>query len=193
MARTYSETIALGSRAAPFSLPAANPDCDDKGDENRSLADYADAQVIVIVFMCNHCPFVVHVRSELVRMANEYLESGVQFIGINSNDAVRYPDDSFPRMREDAETYGFLFPYLYDESQAVARAYGAVCTPDVFVYDSNRELRYHGRIDETRPGGEPSHGRELRSALDQLISTGIVEGEQIPSIGCNIKWKQDGS
>ncbi|MBT8401140.1 MAG: thioredoxin family protein, partial [Rhodothermia bacterium] len=142
---------------------------------------------------CNHCQFVVHVRAELVRMANEYREAGVQFIGINSNDAVRYPDDSFSRMQEDAETYGFSFPYLYDESQDVARAYGAVCTPDVFVYDSNRELRYHGRIDETRPGGQPANGRELRSALDQLIATGVVEGEQVPSIGCNIKWKPDGS
>lgn len=193
MARTYSETIALGSPAAPFNLPVANPDCDDKGKEKRSLADYADAQVVVVVFMCNHCPFVVHVRSELVRMANDYRGAGVQFIGINSNDAVRYPQDSFPRMREDAETYGFSFPYLYDESQEVARAYGAVCTPDVFVYDSNRELRYHGRIDDTRPGGETSNGRELRSALDQLVDTGAVSGRQYPSIGCNIKWKQDGS
>ena len=126
-------------------------------------------------------------------MANHYREAGVQFIGINSNDAVRYPDDSFPRMQEDAKTFDFPFPYLYDESQEVARTYGAVCTPDVFVYDSNRALSYHGRVDETRPGGAPSDGRELRTALDQLIETGVVKGEQYPSIGCNIKWKQDGS
>lgn len=193
MARTYSETITLGSKAAPFNLPAANPDCDDKGNDYRSLADYADATVVVVVFMCNHCPFVVHVRPELVRMANDYHEAGVQFIGINSNDAIRYPQDSFHRMREDAKAYGFSFPYLYDESQEVARAYGAVCTPDVFVYDTNRELRYHGRIDETRPGGDPSDGRELRVALDELITDGVVSREQYPSIGCNIKWKQDGS
>ncbi len=192
MARTYSDTIPLGSRIIPFDLPVANPDCDDKGNDRRSLSSYSDARAIVIVFMCNHCPFVVHVRSELVRMANDYRESGVQFIGINSNDAQRYPADSFSRMKEEARTYAFPFPYLYDESQVVAREYGAVCTPDIFVYDSNRELRYHGRIDETRPGGEPANGSDLREALDQLIATGAVEREQIPSIGCNIKWKQDG-
>ena len=192
MARTLSESLDLGTEAPPFDLPVANPECDDKGGDRRSLEDYRYSSVVVVVFMCNHCPFVIHVRPQLVDIAAEYADRGVQFIGISSNDAIRYPDDSFERMREDALRYGYPFPYLYDESQEVARAYGAVCTPDVYVYDSDRKLRYHGQVDESRPGGREAHGRDLRTALDQLLKRGAVDVEQIPSMGCNIKWKENG-
>lgn len=157
------------------------------------MEDYDDASIVVIVFMCNHCPFVIHVKPVLVRLAREYAGRGVQFIGVNSNDASLYPDDSFDRMQEDAAAYGYPFPYLHDESQSVAKAYGAVCTPDVFVYGPTRQLQYHGQIDDTRPGGAEAHGDDLRHALDELIEFGTVTTPQSPSIGCNIKWKRSES
>jgi peroxiredoxin len=189
MAVTESTMIELGHPAPDFSLPAANPDVDDRGDETRSLADYRDAEVLVVVFMCNHCPYVQHVEDALLDVAREYQERGVQFVGICSNDPERYPDDSFESMAERAQEKNYPFPYLQDEMQEVAQAYEAACTPDFYVFDENRTLAYRGRFDETRPDGDEAHGADLRQALDELLETGQVTMEQFPSMGCNIKWK----
>ena len=189
MARTYSAMTELESPAPAFSLPTCNPDVDDIEGPVRSLADYEHAEILAVMFICNHCPYVKHVQPELVRIAGDYELSGVQFVAINSNDAVAYPADSFERMREDADRLKYPFPYLFDESQVVARAYGAECTPDFFVYNRERKLVYRGRLDSSRPGqGEPD-GQDLRAALDELLETGSVTAEQYPSIGCNVKWK----
>lgn len=190
MARTPSQMIDLGSTAPAFDLPIANPWVDDTNRETRSLSDYADAQVAVVIFTCNHCPYAVHVEDELVAIANEYAKRGVQFIAISSNDADQYPADSFDEMATRARDKQFPFPYLYDESQEIAQAYNAACTPDIFVYDSHRALVYRGRVDETRPRTDDvAHGGELRAALDVILETGQGPAEQYPSIGCNIKWK----
>lgn len=189
MARTYSQMMDLGTAAPAFDLPAANPLSDGMDGDSRSLDDYADADVLVVVFTCNHCPYARHVEGALVDTAREYAGRGVRFVAISSNDAERYPEDSFERMSERARQKGYPFAYLYDASQEVARAYGAVCTPDVFVYDHDRRLAYRGRIDETRPGQGTSTGADLRRALDELLETGAVALDQVPSMGCNIKWK----
>jgi peroxiredoxin len=181
--------MALGQKAPAFSLPAANPDVDDRGDEVRSLDDYADADALVIVFTCNHCPYAQHVEDELLAMAREYQERGGQFIAICSNDPEQYPDDSFESMAERAEEKDYPFPYLQDESQEVAQAYEAACTPDFYVFDADRRLVYRGRFDETRPENGEAHGGDLRQALDEVLGQGEVTIEQKPSMGCNIKWK----
>jgi peroxiredoxin len=189
MAVTESTMMELGQTAPSFSLPAANPDVDDRGGTHRSLEDYDDADAFVVVFMCNHCPYVKHVEDELLAVAREYQEQGVQFIGICSNDPERYPDDSFESMAERAEAKDYPFPYLQDESQEVARAYEAACTPDFYVFDADRTLAYRGRFDETRPDEGTPHGGDLRQAIDEVLSSGEVTMEQKPSMGCNIKWK----
>ncbi|MFB6249848.1 MAG: thioredoxin family protein [Salinibacter sp.] len=189
MALTESTMMELGQTAPSFSLPAANPDVDDRGGEHRSLEDYDDADVLVVVFMCNHCPYVKHVEDELLAVAREYQDRTVQFVGICSNDPERYPDDSFESMAERAEEKEYPFPYLQDESQEVARAYEAACTPDFYVFDADRTLVYRGRFDETRPDEGTPHGGDLRQALDEVLSSGEVTMEQKPSMGCNIKWK----
>ena len=189
MARTYSMMTELGTDAPAFDLPVANPQVDDSARATRSLGDYADAEVLVVVFMCNHCPYVVHVEDALVAVAREYQARGVRFVGISANDAQQYPADSFENMALRAQQKEYPFPYLYDESQQVARAYDAVCTPDIFVYDGPRHLVYRGRFDETRPGQGTPTGHDLRQALDELLSTGTVSMEQFPSMGCNIKWR----
>lgn len=189
MAVTESTMMDLGHPAPDFSLPAANPDVDDRGDEHRSLADYENAEVLVVVFMCNHCPYVKHVEDALLDVARAYQEDGVQFVGICSNDPERYPADSFEKMAERAQEKNYPFPYLQDETQEVARAYEAACTPDFFVFDEDRTLVYRGRFDETRPEKGSPHGGDLRQALDELLETGEVTMEQVPSMGCNIKWK----
>lgn len=191
MAVTESTMLELGHPAPDFSLPAANPGVDDQGDARRSLADYNDAEVLVVVFMCNHCPYVKHIEEALLDVAREYQEEGVQFVGICSNDPERYPDDSFDSMAERAQDKDYPFPYLQDESQEVAQAYKAACTPDIYVFDEDRTLVYRGRFDDTRPDGDEAHGGDLRQALDELLSTGEVTMEQAPSMGCNIKWKPD--
>jgi len=189
MAVTESTMMALGQQAPSFSLPAANPDVDDGGDDTRSLADYDDAEALVVVFTCNHCPYAKHVEDELISMARKYQERGVQFVAICSNDPENYPDDSFESMAERAQEKDYPFPYLQDESQEVAKAYEAACTPDFYVFDADRQLKYRGRFDETRPShGEP-HGDDLRQALDEVLEGGEVTMEQKPSMGCNIKWK----
>lgn len=179
----------LGLRAPAFDLPAANPDADGRENSSRSLGDFDDAIVLVVVFTCNHCPYALHVEDSLIAIAREYRNSGVEFVAISSNDPEQYPEDSFASMAERAKSRGYPFPYLFDESQEVARAYGAVCTPDIYVFDSERRLAYHGRIDGTRPGEGKSDGSELRSALDELLASGVVSQQQRPSMGCNIKWK----
>lgn len=189
MARTYSQMVDLGTEAPAFELPAVNPDVDEAGGETRRLADYAEAKALVVVFLCNHCPYVKHLEDALLQTARAYHGRGVQFIGISSNDAAQYPEDSFEKMAERTQAKAYPFPYLYDESQDVAKAYDAVCTPDFFVYDAGRVLVYRGRFDETRPDQGEATGRDLRQALDELLERGAVTTEQHPSMGCNIKWK----
>ena len=189
MARTYSEMIQLGTSAPAFDLPAVNPDVDDRGGERRSLDDYADARVLAVVFMCNHCPYVKQVEDRLINLARAYRDRGVQFVGISSNDVEAYPEDAPEAMAARARQKGYPFPYLFDESQEVARAYGAVCTPDYFVYGPDRTLIYRGRLDDGRPGMEPTT-TDLKDALDVYLQEGRILEEQIPSMGCNIKWKK---
>lgn len=189
MAATESVMIDLGTQAPPFELPAANPDVDDRGDASRSIDDYRDADALVVVFTCNHCPYAKHVEGGLIDTARAYADRGVQIIAISSNDAETYPDDSFDAMRQRADAKGYPFPYLYDASQDVARAYKAACTPDIYVFDSDRKLVYRGRYDGTRPGQGEATGEDLHGALDELLETGTVTRDQYPSIGCNIKWK----
>lgn len=190
MALTPSEMTALGTQAPAFDIPTANPWIDDNTKPTRSLDDYVDAKALVVIFMCNHCPYVIHVQDALVALANDYATQGVQLIGISSNDVKAYPSDSFEQMAVRAKELNYPFPYLYDESQDVAHAYRAMCTPDIFVYDAERTLAYRGRLDETRPRtGATAHGSDLRTALDTLLATGKGPEQQYPSIGCNIKWK----
>lgn len=189
MSVTYSEMMDLGVEAPPFDLPAANPEADAEGAARRSLDDYSDAEALVVVFTCNHCPYAKHVEDELIRTAKEYSGRGVAFVAISSNDPTQYPDDSFEAMERRAREKRYPFPYLFDETQEVARAYGAVCTPDFFLFDSERRLVYRGRFDETRPGQGKASGTDLKKAVDQLLDDGEVTVDQHPSIGCNIKWK----
>lgn len=189
MAVTESQMTQLGQPAPAFSLPTTNPAADDLENGIRRLSDYDDAEALVVVFMCNHCPYVKHIEDALIDTARTYQARGVQFIGICSNDAERYPDDSFERMAERAREKDYPFPYLHDETQEVARAYEATCTPDFFVYDSDRTLVYRGRFDATRPNQGAPSGEDLRQALDELLNHGTVHIEQQPSMGCNIKWK----
>lgn len=189
MAVTESTMVELGTPAPSFDLPAANPDVDEKGGEQRRLSDYDDAETLVVVFTCNHCPYAQHVEDALVQTARDYAPRGVQFVAICSNNTDTHPQDSFENMARRAREKDFPFPYLRDESQEVARAYGAVCTPDFFVYDADRRLAYRGRMDDTRPDGEPATGEELRRALDELLEAGSVSEPHHPSMGCNIKWK----
>ncbi|NBC17155.1 MAG: redoxin domain-containing protein [Bacteroidetes bacterium] len=189
MAVTHSKMIELGMKAPPFDLPTANPGVDEVEGETRALADYAEAEAAVVVFTCNHCPYAKHVEDALVDMASHYQARGVQFIAINANDPEQYPEDAFDKMAERAKAKQFPFPYLFDASQDVAKAYGALCTPDFFVFDDDRTLAYRGRFDETRPNQGEAHGGDLSAALDELLQQGEVTSEQHPSMGCNIKWK----
>ena len=184
MALTPSTMIPLGSDAPDFTLP------DPVGGGMLSLADLKSDTATLIMFICNHCPYVKHVQTGLVELANDYIPKGISFIAINSNDVENYPDDSPERMKEVAETLGYPFPYLFDESQEVAKAYDAACTPDFFIYDKNLKLVYRGQLDDSRPGnGKPVTGNDIRAALDELIKGNTLPPDQIPSIGCNIKWK----
>lgn len=183
MARTPSTMLPLGTLAPDFSLP-------DFDGRTVSLADFKQAPALVVVFMCNHCPFVKHVAPELARLAKDYQPRGVAFVGINSNDAAAYPDDSPDKMKEEAKARGYTFPYLFDETQKVAQAYRAACTPDFYLFDSGRKLVYRGQLDASRPdSGIPVTGADLRAALDAVLSGKAPSHEQRPSIGCNIKWR----
>ncbi|MCG8318877.1 MAG: thioredoxin family protein [Cytophagales bacterium] len=184
MALTPSSMLALGTRAPDFSLP------DVVSEEEISLSDLSSDAATVVMFICNHCPYVVHVRGELVRVARDYQSKGVKFAAISSNDVSRYPADSPEKMKIFAEKAGFSFPYLYDESQSVARAYDAACTPDFYVFDKNKALVYRGRLDESSPGNnKPLTGKDLRAALDNILEGKPLDDQQFPSMGCNIKWK----
>ncbi|GBD05527.1 hypothetical protein HRbin20_01111 [bacterium HR20] len=176
--------IPLGTIAPPFQLfePRTN--------QWRSLDDIASPIGTVVVFMCNHCPYVKHILPALLTVAREYIPKGIAFVGINPNDPVAYPDDSPEEMKRLAEAMDFPFPYLFDETQNVARQYSATCTPDIFVFDGERRLVYRGQFDASRPGNNiPPTGADLRSALDALLAGSPIPTEQRPSIGCSIKWR----
>lgn len=184
MAFTESTMLPLGTTAPDFTLP------DVVSGNICSLQDLRSEKATVLMFICNHCPYVVHVNSEIVRLANDYLAKGVSFVAISSNDAENYPDDSPEKMKEHAKTVGYPFPYLYDETQDVARAYDAACTPDFYVFDANMTLQYRGRLDGSRPKNDlPLTGEDLRAALDAVLAGEPVTEKQYPSGGCNIKWK----
>jgi peroxiredoxin len=181
--KTASTMLPLGVDAPDFALP----DADGK---IVSLDDFASAPALVVVFMCNHCPYVIHVAEGLAALAAEYQRRGVAFVGINANDARAYPDDAPAKMAQESRRRGYTFPYLYDETQAVAKAYHAACTPDFFVFDRRRKLVYRGQMDGSRPGnGVPVSGADLRAALDAVLADRPVAADQKPSLGCNIKWK----
>jgi peroxiredoxin len=183
MVATNSTMLPVGSKAPSFRLP-------DVHDKMVALSDFPDARALVIVFMCNHCPYVKHLRAGLAQLARDYLPKGVTVLGINSNDVENYPADSPARMAEEAKSAGYLFPYLYDESQTAAKAYRAACTPDFYLFDHNQILVYRGEFDDSRPGnGIPVTGKALRSALDSVLAGKPVSPQQKPSLGCNIKWK----
>ncbi|MGH7967439.1 MAG: thioredoxin family protein [Limisphaerales bacterium] len=155
-----------------------------------SPGDFKAASALLVVFLCNHCPYVKHIRSGLAALAREYQGRGVAVLGINSNDVQNYPADSPARMAEEVKAAGYTFPYLYDETQTVAKAYRAACTPDFFVFDAAQRLAYRGQLDDSRPGNNlPVTGRDLRAALDAVLAGRPAPGPQKPSIGCNIKWK----
>jgi peroxiredoxin len=176
--------LPLGTPAPDFRLP-------DTDGRAVALGDFRDAPALLVAFICNHCPYVKHVRHELAVLAEEYRKKGVAVVGINSNDVENYPDDRPELMAREKAEVGYTFPYLYDESQAVARAYEAACTPDFYVFDRSRTLAYRGQLDGSRPGnGVPVTGRDLRAALDAVLAGRPIEGDQRPSMGCNIKWKR---
>ncbi len=183
MALTPSTMLPLGTPASDFCLP-------DTEGRLVSLRDFRDAPALLVMFICNHCPYVKHLRSGLAQLARDYRPRGVAIVGINSNDVASYPEDSPDRMREEIRAAGYTFPYLIDETQAVAKAYRAACTPDFFLFDAARKLVYRGQFDDSRPGnGVPVTGRDLRAALEAVLSGQPVSPEQKPSLGCNIKWK----
>jgi len=184
MVMTASTMLPLGTTAPGFSLP-------DTEGNIVSLNDLKDAPALLVVFMCNHCPFVKHVLKVLVELVKEYQQKGVAVVGINSNDVASFPDDRPEMMARIAKEAGFTFPYLYDETQEAAQAYRAACTPDFFLFDKERRLVYRGQMDDSRPGNNvPVTGADLRAALDAVLAGGDVNKEQKPSMGCNIKWKQ---
>ena len=184
MARTPSNMIELGITAPGFVLP------DTVSGNNFSFEDLKGTDATVVMFICNHCPFVKHINEELVKLGNDYKEKGIGFVAINSNDVINYPDDAPHFMRQLAIELKYPFPYLFDETQEAAKAYNAACTPDFFIYDKNSELVYRGQLDDSRPGNEiPVTGKDIRNALDCLLNNKPVNEFQRPSIGCNIKWK----
>ncbi|MGH9446294.1 MAG: thioredoxin family protein [Terriglobia bacterium] len=183
MANTASTMLPIGTKAPPFKLP-------DPHGKLVSSGDFKDAPALLVVFMCNHCPYVKHIRSQFAKLAQEYQERGVGIVGINANDAGSYPDDRPEAMAEEIKRVGYTFPYLYDESQEVARAYRAACTPDFYLFDRKRELVYRGQFDESRPNnGQPVTGADLKAAIDSVLEGRPVSANQKPSLGCNIKWK----
>jgi len=183
MAETPSTMAPRGTLAPDFRLPDTNG-------RLVSLSDFAKAPALLVVFMCNHCPFVKHIRAGLAQFARDYQPRGLAMVGINSNDVASYPEDSPAKMAEEVKAAVYTFPYLYDERQTVAKAYHAACTPDFFLYDRDRRLVYRGQFDDSRPSnGRPVTGFDLRAAVDAVLAGRPVSAEQKPSIGCNIKWK----
>ncbi len=185
MALTYSTMLPLGTPAPHFTLPDA------VSGKMLSLSELKSDKATLIMFICNHCPYVQHIQGVLAQVAKTYTAKGVSFIAINSNDVTAYPEDAPEKMREVALRLGYVFPYLYDESQEVARAYDAACTPDFFLFDSALKLVYRGQFDDSRPGNRiPVTGKDLCAAMDDLLASRPVSLEQKPSMGCNIKWKK---
>jgi peroxiredoxin len=183
MVKTASTMLSLGTNAPNFSL--LNVD-----GSTVSLSDFAGKPGLLVIFMCNHCPFVIHLRDELAQFANEYQEKGLAIVGISSNDVATHPDDSPEKMAKEAKSAGYTFPYLYDENQHVAKSYQAACTPDFFLFNRNQELVYRGQFDDSRPeSGILVTGADMRAACDAVLAGQPVSQEQKPSIGCNIKWK----
>lgn len=184
MALTPSNMLPLGTKAPDFKL------VDTKDDNEKSLDELKGEVGTLVMFICNHCPFVIHVNEELVRLAHDYKSQGIHLIAISSNDVVNYPQDGPDKMKQHATENGYNFPYLYDETQDVARAYDAACTPDFFLFDEDLILVYAGQLDDSRPGnGKPVTGKDIRTAMEALIQNSPIDPNQKPSMGCNIKWK----
>ena len=180
MPAVESRMLDLGTTAPGFSLP-------DPDGNLHSLADSADA--FLVMFICNHCPYVKHVREELARVGRDYADRNVSIVAINSNDKTTHPGDSPEMMKVEAENWGYTFPYVYDEDQSVAKAYLAACTPDFYLFDSEKRLVYRGQLDDSRPGNNaPINGKDVRAALEAVLAGEPVSEEQFPSLGCSIKW-----
>lgn len=183
MAQTLSTMLELGTTAPDFRLPDING-------KLVSRDDFKSASALLVMFVCNHCPYVKHIQAGLVQLAKDYQPKGVAIVAISSNDAEKYPDDSPAKMQDEARTAGYTFPYLYDATQTVAKAYRAACTPDFFLFDKNFKLAYRGQFDAARPkNAEPVTGKDMRAALDALLAGRTPSVDQVPSVGCNIKWK----
>jgi peroxiredoxin len=183
MALTPSTMLPLGTAAPDFKLPDTNG-------KTVSLADFKDKTALLVIFMCNHCPYVIHIRAGLAQFARDYAGKNVAIVGISSNDVKTHPADGPAKMKEEVVKAGYTFPYLYDESQAVAKAYRAACTPDIFLFDRGRRLVYRGQFDASRPGnGIPVTGKDLRAALEAVLAGKPTSEMQVASMGCNIKWK----
>ena len=175
--------ISLGTEAPGFSL-------EDYNGRVYTLKDFRESTALLVVFMCNHCPYVKHIQQYFTKLAAEYQQKGVAVVGINANDPVTYPEDNRENMKLEAERLGYTFPYLVDASQQVAQSYHAACTPDFFLFDADRKLVYRGQMDDSRPGNDvPLTGTDLKQAMDAVLAGSPVQSEQKPSIGCNIKWK----
>ncbi|SMP47434.1 Redoxin [Neorhodopirellula lusitana] len=183
MVRTASTMMPLGTSAPDFSLP-------DTDGETISLSDFRDNKALLVIFMCNHCPYVKHVAEQLKLLTDEYMQHGVGIVAINSNDIEKYPDDNLEAMTQEKADRGYAFPYALDEDQSVAIAYGAACTPDFFLFGADHKLTYRGQLDGSRPKTDlPVTGADLRAALDETLAGRTPPQDQKPSIGCNIKWK----
>jgi len=184
MAETPSTMLPLGISAPNFNLP-------DPAGKLVSLDDFKDVPALLVVFICNHCPYVKHIQKQFASLAKEYQARGVGVVAINSNDVENYPEDRPEKMAEEIKQAGYTFPYLYDQSQQVAKAYRAACTPDLYLFDRDYRLVYRGQFDDSRPGNaRPVTGADLRTALDAVLAGHTVPGDQKPSVGCNIKWKR---
>ena len=184
MALTPSTMVALGKKAPDFSLP------DVVTEKTVSLQTFAGKKAFLVMFICRHCPYVEHVKHELARLGKDYASKDIGTVAVSSNDAEKYPDDAPERLKAMAQELGFNFPFCYDQTQRIAQAYAAACTPDFFLYDQNRNLVYRGQLDDSRPGnGKPVTGRDLRGAIDAVLENRPVDSSQKPSMGCNIKWK----
>ena len=184
MAATPSSMVPIGFKAPEFKL------LDTVSNTQKSLNELKSDMATVIMFICNHCPFVKHVNDQLVKLAMDYQPKGISFIAISSNDADNYPEDSPEKMKEYAASLNYPFPYLYDKTQDVAKSYDAACTPDFYIFDKDKKCVYRGQLDDSRPGnGKPVTGLDIRNALDNILSGREVSKNQLPSIGCNIKWK----
>ena len=185
MALTPSNMLPLGTKAPDFTL------VDAVSERKMTLDDLKSDKATVIMFLCNHCPYVKHIQPELVKLAEDYIPEGIKFVAISSNDVEEYPEDSPELMQAEAKKWGYPFPYLYDETQSVAKAYDAACTPDFYIFNGELELVYRGQLDSSRPGnGKPLTGSDIRAALNDILKDNPISDQQVPSQGCNIKWKR---